>query len=112
MLLRNLRPRDGLCNGTRLVVTRLERHVIEAMILAGDYRGHRHLIPRIELSTLDGELPWIVTRRQFPIRPCFAMTVNKSQGQSLETVASICRPQHSHMASYMSLSLDARKQTI
>jgi ATP-dependent DNA helicase PIF1 len=33
MSLRNLRPRDGLCNGTRLVVARLERHVIEAKIL-------------------------------------------------------------------------------
>jgi PIF1-like helicase/Helicase len=105
MLLRNLRPRDGLCNGTRLVITKLERHVIEAMILTGDYKGSRHLIPRIDLSTLDGELPWIVTRRQFPIRPCFAMTVNKSQGQSLETVGiDLQTSAFSHGQLYVALS--------
>jgi hypothetical protein len=86
MLLRNLRPQDGLCNGTRLVVTHLGRYIIRARILTGDYEGDEHLIPRIELSTLDGELPWILSRRQFPIRPCFAITINKSQGQSLDVV--------------------------
>jgi ATP-dependent DNA helicase PIF1 len=46
----------------------------------------KHLIPRIDLSTLEGELSWILTRRQYRIRPCFAMTINKSKGQSLEDV--------------------------
>ena len=27
-------------------------------------------------------MPFILSRKQFPIRLCFAMTVNKSQGQS------------------------------
>jgi Helicase len=54
--------------------------------LTGDYEGDEHLIPRLELSTLDGDLPWILSHRQFPIRPCFAITVNKSQGQSLDVV--------------------------
>ena len=30
-------------------------------------------------------LPFVLQRRQFPIRPCFAMTINKSQGQTLGT---------------------------
>jgi PIF1-like helicase len=86
MLMRNLNTRVGLCNGTRLVITRLGRRVIEARILMGDYKGSLHCIPRMPLSSLAGDLPWIVTRHQFPLRPCFAMTVNKSQGQTLAIV--------------------------
>jgi hypothetical protein len=86
MLMRNLNPRVGLCNGTRLVITRLGRRVIEARILMGDYKGSLHCIPRMPLSSLAGDLPWIITRHQFPLRPCFAMTVNKSQGQTLGIV--------------------------
>ena len=86
MLMRNLNPRIGLCNGTRLVITRLGRRVIEGRILTGDYKGELHCIPRMPLSSLAGDLPWIITRHQFPVRPCFAMTVNKSQGQTLGVV--------------------------
>lgn len=35
MLLRNLSARDGLCNGTRIVVTKLGVHTIEGVILTG-----------------------------------------------------------------------------
>ncbi|KAI8330155.1 hypothetical protein EDC96DRAFT_49724 [Choanephora cucurbitarum] len=42
--------------------------------------------PRIKLSTLEGELPFILTRKQFPVRLCFAMAINKAQGQSLQNV--------------------------
>lgn len=31
-------------------------------------------------------MPFILTRKQFPIRLCFAMTINKAQGQSLNVV--------------------------
>ena len=35
---------------------------------------------------MEGELPFILTRKQFPVRLCFAMTINKAQGQSLQNV--------------------------
>jgi ATP-dependent DNA helicase PIF1 len=86
MLMRNMNPRVGLCNGTRLVITRLGRKVIDGKILTGDHTGSLHCIPRIPLSSLSGELRRIVTRHQFPLRPCFAIAVNKSQGQTLGIV--------------------------
>ena len=86
ILLRNLYPALRECNGTRMVITRLGRRCIEARILGGEFNGQLCLIPRIKLTTTETDLPYILSRRQYPIRLCFAMTVNKSQGQSLKTV--------------------------
>lgn len=105
MLLRNLRIKDGLSNSTRMVVTALREHVIEAVILNGLYKGHRHCIPRIPMTSLDNDLPFRLTRTQFPVCLCFAITVNKSQGQSLSTVGIDLRvPAFSHGQLYVALS--------
>jgi ATP-dependent DNA helicase PIF1 len=86
MLLRNLNTREGCCNGTRLRIHRLQRNVIDASIIGGKYDGNRVFIPRILMTPTSSTLPFTLTRRQFPIRPCFAMTINKSQGQTLDHV--------------------------
>lgn len=86
VLLRNLYPASGECNWTRLIITRLGRRCIEGRMLGGEFNGQLRLIPRIKLTTTENYLPYILTRRQYSIRLCFAMTVNKSQVQSLETV--------------------------
>lgn len=81
IMLRNInQPR--LCNGTRLAVKRLMNNVIEATIIKGKYKGEDVLIPRIPMIPTD--LPFDFKRLQFPVRLAFAMTINKSQGQSLE----------------------------
>jgi hypothetical protein len=81
MLLRNLdAPR--LCNGTRLCVKTLMPHVIEATIMTGCAKGEDVFIPRIPL--LPSDLPFQFKRLQFPVRLAFAMSINKSQGQSLK----------------------------
>jgi hypothetical protein len=104
MLLRNLAPRDGLCNGSRLRVVRFSERVIEARILTGDHSGRLVFIPRISLSPSTGELPFSFTRRQFPIRLAFSMTINKSQGQPVKYVGIDLRtPVFSHGQLYVSL---------
>ncbi|KAL5158552.1 hypothetical protein HKD37_15G042998 [Glycine soja] len=50
MLLRNLDQNQGLCNGTRLVVTRLAKHVIVAKIISGKNIGLSVYIPRMSMS--------------------------------------------------------------
>jgi len=50
------------------------------------FDGKVCLLPRIKLTTSEQELPFILQQTQFPICLCYAMTVNKSQDQSLEHV--------------------------
>ena len=86
MLLQNLNQNAGLCNGTRLVVVKLGTCVIEAKIITSTNIGAHVFIPRITLSPSDSKWPFVLKRRQFPISVCFAMTINKSQEQSLKHV--------------------------
>ena len=85
-LLRNLDPRNGACNGTRLIVHKIYNNLIDGIIVGGKHSGNHILIPRVKLCPSDNIFPFTMTRRQFPIRVAFAMTINKSQGQSLKKV--------------------------
>jgi len=60
--------------------------VIEAIILVGTHRGQIVMIPRIDFIPENKELPFQYRRRQFPIRVCYAMTINKAQGQTVGIV--------------------------
>ncbi|QRV79981.1 ATP-dependent DNA helicase PIF1 [Ceratobasidium sp. AG-Ba] len=86
MILRNLAPSQGICNGTRAVVTHLGQRVIEVRLLTGSQAGSTVFIPRITLSSSESDFGFVMNRRQFPIRLAFAMTINKSQGQSVKYV--------------------------
>lgn len=81
MLLRNLDP-PKLCNGTRLQIKALYKNVIEATVFTGCATGESVFIPRIPLIPSDYQIPF--KRLQFPLKICFAMTINKAQGQSLK----------------------------
>ena len=100
MLLRNLNQRAGLCNGTRLIVTSVREWTIEAMIMNGRHTNQTFAIPCITLSLKSNKYPFVLQRRQYPVRVCYAMTINKSQGQTLSTVGIYLKNQFSHMVSY------------
>ncbi|KAF7372308.1 ATP-dependent DNA helicase [Mycena venus] len=107
ILLRNLAPSQGLCNGTRMVIRRMSDRVLEAEILGGQHNGEVVFIPRITLtpsgSTTD--FSFILSRLQFPIRLAFAISINKAQGQSVKYVGIDLRtPVFSHGQLYVALS--------
>ncbi|XP_075096269.1 uncharacterized protein LOC142174382 [Nicotiana tabacum] len=106
MLLRNLDPANGLCNGTRMICRGFDNNVIHAEIMMGENASKHVFIPRIQLSPPENEgYPFKFIRKQFPVRLCFSMTINKAQGQTIPNVG-LYLPQHvfSHGQLYVALS--------
>jgi PIF1-like helicase len=47
---RNLFPREGLCNGTRMIITKLREYSIKIKIIGGQFHGENRVISRITLT--------------------------------------------------------------
>ena len=113
MILRNLDPAAGVCNGTRAILTKCTRRVLEARMLGGDHAGQTFLIPRITISPSDLDLPFVLERRQFPVRLGFCMSINKAQGQSVTVVGlNLQIPVFTHGQLYVALSHCTTKQGV
>ncbi|XP_073059568.1 uncharacterized protein [Primulina eburnea] len=106
MLLRNVAPELGLCNGIRLICHSLGRNFIDAEIITGTHKGTRFFLHRMPLKSEDNSgLPFELTRRQFPIRLSFALTINKAQGQTIPNIGIFLRNHvFSHGRLYVALS--------
>lgn len=91
MLMRNSNHILGLCNGMRMVVNKCLPNNIVCDILTGAQVGSTHIIPRIEMQPSDTKWPFQFKKIQFSVQLYFSMTINKSQGQSLNIVGSVSR---------------------
>ena len=109
MLMRNLSPARGLCNGTRLRVLEViaRGRVLKATIISGStqHLNTTVLLPRITIQADKSELGFAWSRTQFPVKLAFAMTLHKSQGQTLSRVGLwLERPCFAHGQLYVALS--------
>ena len=110
-------PVEGEHYYMRLLLTRLmgatsftglrtlaDGHVC-ATFSTGRHSGKHVLIPRIALTPSDNTFPFTLRRRQFPVRAASAMTINKSQGQTLDAVGLFLpKPVFTHGQLYVALS--------
>ena len=64
----------------------MSNRVLEVRLLTGSHAGTTTFIPRLSITPSSTQVPFEFCRRQFPVRVCFAMSINKSQGQSVKHV--------------------------
>ena len=78
MLLRNVDQNYGLCNSSRILITQLAPNVIEGRIISGVHSNNKVFIPRIIITIKHEKWPFVLNRKQFPLRLSCGMTINKS----------------------------------
>lgn len=69
-----------------MIVTKCLKNCVQCEVICGAFVGTRHFIPRMELFPTETKLPFKLLRKQMPLQICYSMTINKSQGQSLQRV--------------------------
>ena len=114
ILMRNLSPANGLCNGSRMIVVGMSERVLQVQLIGGDHDGQLALIPRIALtSTSTSDFTFNIRRRQFPVRLAFAITINRAQGQSVKYVGVDLRiPVFAHGQLYVAMSRVTSKKKL
>ena len=82
-------------------------------VITGDNAGEIAFIPCISITPSNLDLPFILQRLQFPVRLGFAMSINKSQGQSVKKVGiDLQTPVFTHGQLYVALSRCTTKQGV
>ncbi|UYV65484.1 hypothetical protein LAZ67_3004486 [Cordylochernes scorpioides] len=89
------------------VLTVWSPHFLEAQILTETKVRHTVLVPKISLAPSGTNLPFILKRRQFPLRLAFAMTINKAQGQTFARVEPVFTQGQLYVAFSHVLTLDS-----
>lgn len=105
MLIRNINLGSGLVNGVRLIVLSMFEKCIKLEIITGSGKGNIIFLPRIKLISTDPNMPFHMSRLQFPLRLAFAITINKAQGQTFQKAGVyLDKPVFTHGQLYVAFS--------
>ena len=91
------------------------KRLLHVVILTGPKRGDEVHLPRICCdSAEDTDLPFALRRYQFPVRLAWAMTINKSQGQTFGERIGIYlnKPAFAHGQLYCAMSRATRAEHV
>jgi ATP-dependent DNA helicase PIF1 len=104
ILMQNINVKDGITNNTRVRILRISNNVIVGRTLTE--KPKVIVIPRVRFRfRLPYAQSYELVRSQFPLRRAFALTYNKSQGQTLKKVLLDVRtPLFAHGFLYIGLS--------
>jgi len=115
-VIRNYSHKEQLMNGTKVSVLALPSSGCRGVLIRHLGTGQTHLLPRILFeikynSKRRNVTQFKIMRRQYPLRLCYAMTVNKAMGQTLSKVALDLRlPVFSHGQLYVALGRVCRRE--
>ena len=105
MLLHNLDPTHGLCNGTHLRPLRSTCQILEYNVLSENGANNVVFIPHMALDSGVEDSPAPFRHLQFPVHLAYAMIINQLQGQTIKHVdLNLSSPVLSHGQLYVALS--------
>ena len=85
IIMRNLCVDDGITNNTRVLILEINRYRVRCQTLGDNSRSVS--LPRIRFNfRLPYGRSFMMTRKQFPLRRAYCLSVHKSQGQTLGRV--------------------------
>ena len=67
MILRNLNAAEGVCNGSRGIVTRMSDRVLEVRLLTRSHAGTTTFIPRLSITPSSTQVPFEFCVRVSPV---------------------------------------------
>ena len=104
LVTRNINIESGLTNNTRVRIIKFENNCIKVQTLTDT--PQIFFLPRINFKfRMNYGQSYEVIRKQFPLRRAFALTFNKSQGQTLKKVLlDVRKSVFSHGFLYVGLS--------
>ncbi|CAB1097406.1 unnamed protein product [Ectocarpus sp. CCAP 1310/34] len=115
LITRNLNFSEGLVNGQKCVVLAVSAssRVLQVQLLTEERPRPIVLIPRINFQGKVGRNGICFTRKQFPLRTAYSMTINKSQGQTLSKIGLDLRSSpFAHGQLYVALSRSQNRTSI
>lgn len=80
MLLKNINKSMGICNGSKMIISKLKKRMIEVVVIDRKNSSKKVTILIMIITQPDSRLSFKLTKRQFLILLIFAMSINKSQG--------------------------------